>query len=500
MRAILALSVVAVLSDRPQDIVTALPGFANSSSWGFTAYSGFIDVPGPINGYDALKIHYQFHTSQQDPADPVVTWHQGGPGGSSITTGLYGEMGAFRIGEAGNYINPWAWNQVANMLYLESPAGSGYGSGFSACLVGGQPVTCEWDDVSQGEAYAHTLSAFFGEFPEYAANDLYLTGESYFGQYGPNIANYIVNHEPFSSELNLKGLALGNACWGGNESLVACVGPSEDRVDAELLFGKGLYSPKLKKQIDATCDWTTEYVSGDNTDPSGKAGHMMLSEECQSLLEEMSRQVGPRNVYNLYDNCPQTAAFLQKVEKSSRWLTKVLRQGLHSPGETRGRLKQMNGGFDWDCLGDAASWIVRQDVRTALHLTDMEPRVSNFRYTSAGPASVTLYPDLMKKLRILYYSGDADLCVPYNGYEDMLGDFENQGLISESVPWSPYFTNNTAAPAGYLTKYTVTTGKQLDLHFATIRLAGHMAPQFMPEASFTMFRDWLSAGTASRIV
>merc|ERR1719159_1824937 len=87
------------VAEKTEDLVTSLPGFPPASSWGFKAYSGFLDVPGPINGYDSLKIHYQFHTSQRDPSkDPVLIWHQGGPGGSSIDTGLYGEMGAFRVG------------------------------------------------------------------------------------------------------------------------------------------------------------------------------------------------------------------------------------------------------------------------------------------------------------------------------------------------------------------------------------------------------------------
>ena len=30
----------------------------------------------------------------------------------------------------------------------------------SLLLEGGKPVACEWDDVNQGEAYAHTLAAF----------------------------------------------------------------------------------------------------------------------------------------------------------------------------------------------------------------------------------------------------------------------------------------------------------------------------------------------------
>ena len=51
--------------------------------------------------------------------------HQGGPGGSSINVGLYTEMGYFQIDDEGTHTNPYSWNTVASMLYLESPAGSG---------------------------------------------------------------------------------------------------------------------------------------------------------------------------------------------------------------------------------------------------------------------------------------------------------------------------------------------------------------------------------------
>lgn len=132
-------------------------------------------------------VHYQFHTSQRDAAnDPLVTWHQGGPGASSVSLGLYTEMGYFQLDDKGTHVNPFAWNRIANMLYLESPAGSGTpflaGKGSSECLKGGKMVRCQWDDSSQAEAYAHTLAAFKAAFPEFSSNDLYLTGESYFGQ------------------------------------------------------------------------------------------------------------------------------------------------------------------------------------------------------------------------------------------------------------------------------------------------------------------------------
>ena len=147
-----------------------------------------LTVPGPVAGYGELNIRYEFHTSQGDPAhDPLVTWHSGGPGAGSVI-GAYTEMGYFQLTKnATIFTNEYAWNRVANVLYLDSPAGSL--SGFAPMLVYGscksltamRTVNCTWDDRSQAEAYAHTLRAFFAAFPEFANHDYYMTGESYFG-------------------------------------------------------------------------------------------------------------------------------------------------------------------------------------------------------------------------------------------------------------------------------------------------------------------------------
>ena len=52
----------------------------------------------------------------------------------------------------------------------------------------------------------------------------HLVFESYAGQYVPNIAHYILNNEPFTSSIKLTGIAIGNACWGGNATHVECNG------------------------------------------------------------------------------------------------------------------------------------------------------------------------------------------------------------------------------------------------------------------------------------
>jgi carboxypeptidase C (cathepsin A) len=91
------------------DLVDQIPGFDKAP---FKVYSGYLNVTGPLSGYDSLMIHYQFHESMGAPStDPVVTWHQGGPGGSSLY-GQYGEMGYFQVDSNGTRVNPHSWNKV----------------------------------------------------------------------------------------------------------------------------------------------------------------------------------------------------------------------------------------------------------------------------------------------------------------------------------------------------------------------------------------------------
>ena len=55
----------------------------------------------------------------------------------------------------------------------------------------------------------------------------------------PNIAHYILNNEPFNSNINLKGFAIGNACWGGNETKVNCNGPNHAQMMSDILMPLG---------------------------------------------------------------------------------------------------------------------------------------------------------------------------------------------------------------------------------------------------------------------
>lgn len=483
------------------DLVTSLPGFPDASSWPFKAYSGFLNVTfdPAINGYDGAHIHYQFHTSQRNASDPVVAWHTGGPGGSSIY-GQYAEAGYFQVStSAGETVNDKAWNNVANMLYLEAPAGSfltpvDEHSGFSYCTKGGVKQTkCAWNDVTQAQAYGHTLKAFFAAYPELASNDLYLAGESYAGQYIPNIAHHLVENVP---ELPLKGIAVGNGCWGGDATTVECNGPNEDENDVEFYHGKGLISNKLYDDISSTCKWPKH----------GPA--------CELLLAKMDKAVGPHNVYNVYDNCPNldTAArgkqtlrsWHERTGKSPRWLRRFLSRNMMNPRvyeelDAMGGVElgadgnpASGGGYDWTCgqFDAIITYFRRPEVRAALHLPNDKVTGSAFDYDSSGPASVTLYPTLIPKIRVMIYNGDADTCVPYKGNEEWTTSMVTQGVVTEQTPWHPWFESKaSSSPAGYATSYTS------NFQFVTLRLAGHQVPKNMPGAALTMITAFLDGST-----
>jgi hypothetical protein len=67
-----------------------------------------------------------------------------------------------------------SWSQVANLLFIESPAGVG----FSYCAEG---LPCNNNDESTADDTEEFFRVFYKAWPEYKGRDLYITGESYAG-------------------------------------------------------------------------------------------------------------------------------------------------------------------------------------------------------------------------------------------------------------------------------------------------------------------------------
>lgn len=154
------------------DKVTNLPGLQFDPT--FSQFSGYLQVS------PTRRIHYWFIESMNNPSeDPVVFWTNGGPGCSGLL-GLGTEMGPFIFNSGGKLtLNPYTWNNIANILYVEQPAGVGFSSFTSP------------DDAKVGDERAaidnyELIQQFFNRFPEKKQNDFYIASESFGGHYIPH--------------------------------------------------------------------------------------------------------------------------------------------------------------------------------------------------------------------------------------------------------------------------------------------------------------------------
>lgn len=173
-------------------------------------YSGFLAVGGENEGG---ALHYFFAESAGDPAtDPLVLWLNGGPGGSSFGGSIL-EHGPLILNRTGTGLmeNPWAWSNVANVIFLESPPGVGFS--YCAAQLEDPSVTCYADDYTAAEANLDALRSFLMKFPEFIGREFYITGESYGGVYVPTLSKLLYDSDLAErGALDFQGFAVGDPC------------------------------------------------------------------------------------------------------------------------------------------------------------------------------------------------------------------------------------------------------------------------------------------------
>uniref|UniRef100_A0A4W2D6H4 Carboxypeptidase n=1 Tax=Bos indicus x Bos taurus TaxID=30522 RepID=A0A4W2D6H4_BOBOX len=428
-----------------QDEICFLPGLAKQPS--FRQYSGY------LKGSGSKRLHYWFVESQKDPkSSPVVLWLNGGPGCSSLD-GLLTEHGPFLI---------------ANVLYLESPAGVGFSYSDDKSYA--------TNDTEVAQSNFEALKDFFCLFPEYKGNELFLTGESYAGIYIPTLA-VLVMQDP---SMNLQGLAVGNGLSSYEQN---------DNSLVYFAYYHGLLGNRLWSSLQTHCCSQNKCNFHDNKEP-----------ECVANLQEVSHIVASSglNIYNLYAPCAGGVPSHVRHEKDTVVvqdlgniftrlpLKRVWHQTLLRSGE--------KVHLDPPCTNTtaASNYLNDPHVRKALHIPEQLPRwdlcnfLVNIQYRRLYQSMCSQYLKLLsaQKYRILLYNGDVDMACNFMG-DEWFVDSLNQKMEVQRRPWLVDYGESGEQIAGFVKEFS-------HIAFLTIKGAGHMVPTDKPQAALTMFSRFLN--------
>ena len=449
MKTLLVLAVVVFIAFavKKEDLITEdLPGCGH---WNFDAYSGYIPVD------NKNKFHYMFVESQNNPqTDPLLIWFTGGPGCSSMLAFFMEHGTCVWDGLDPNELphnNEYSWNAKANVLYIENPAGVGFNVGYQGEYL---------DDEIAGDQEEAFILNWFNEFPEFKANDLYITGESYGGIYVPYLA-YRLHEDGLTTksggDIKLVGIAVGNGVtdWSvdGTPAYV------------EMSWYHGLIPRTLKETIDKNdCQFRD-------------VGEKPLSSECKKAFKEWETFVEGINVYDVYKS-PQDGGLMEPKLSVERMLSDDFSQaGYASFLKSNYNKLPVNS--------QLTKYLDRDDIRKILHVTEksgsFQPCV-NFNYKMLEKATLWIYPTLKEGgYRILKYSGDTDGAVPTYGTEKWI-DQLNWTLKQEHRPF--YIDNKVA---GYL---EIRDG----LDFLVFHGVGHLVPLWMRKESQFALYTWIENG------
>ncbi|KQK14877.1 hypothetical protein BRADI_1g19176v3 [Brachypodium distachyon] len=384
---------------------------------------------------------------------PLLLWLNGGPGCSSLGYGAMEELGPFCVMSDGKtlYRNPYSWNHVANVLFLESPAGVGYSYSNTTA-----DYSWSGDNKTAEDAYLF-LANWMERFPEYKGRDFYIIGESYAGHYVPQLAHQILRHKPPS--INLKGIMIGNALldeWTDNKGMY------------DYYWTHALISDDTADAIPNNCNFTrpNDY-SRSFTALANSSGN-----PCDEAIREADEELRHINIYNIY----------APICHSHNLVSPPITSSIES--------------LDPCTEHYVEAYLNNPDVQKALHanVTRLDhPWIACSdhlwpNWTDYDSTVLPIIRDLMKNnIRVWVYSGDIDGNVPVTSTRYSLKQLQ----LSVAEKWRPWFssTKGTGEVGGYVVQ------DKGDLSFVTVREAGHEVPSYQPQRALVLVQHFLAGKT-----
>ncbi|KAH7570604.1 hypothetical protein ACOSQ2_019202 [Xanthoceras sorbifolium] len=421
---------------KEQDRIETLPGQPQVE---FSQFGGYVTVDKQAGR--ALYYYFveadQHHKSKESM--PLLLWLNGGPGCSSLAYGAMQELGPFRVHSDGKtlYRNRYSWNNAANVLFLESPAGVGfsYSNTTSDYDKSGDRRTAE-------DSYVFMVN-WLERFPEYKGREFYISGESYAGHYVPQLAHTILYHNKKSNKtiINLKGIIIGNALINDE---------TDERGMYDFFASHALISDESNRKVQQYCDFS----------PNASAQSSKLCDEVMDAIEKNTYYL---DIYNIYAPLCSNTSLTARPKKASI--------------------------MNFDPCSDyyVYAYLNRPDVQEAMHANvtkldhDWEPCSDVIKNWNDGSSTIIplLEESMSNGLRVWIFSGDTDGRIPVTSTKYSIDKMK----LPVKTGWHAWYLNGEVG--GYTEVY------KGDLTFATVRGAGHQVPSYQPKRALSMIMHFL---------
>ncbi|XP_058077425.1 serine carboxypeptidase II-3-like [Magnolia sinica] len=421
---------------KEKDKIIKLPGQPENID--FAHYGGYVTVDEKAGR--ALFYYFAEAVEFHQASKPLLLWLNGGPGCSSLGFGAMEELGPFRVMSDGKtlYRNKYAWNKVANVLFLESPAGVGFSYSNTTSDYG-----MSGDRRTAKDAYVFLVN-WLERFPEYKNRDFYIAGESYAGHYVPQLAHSIIKHNEFANTtiINLKGITIGNAVIHD---------PTDNCGMYDYFWTHALISDEAINDIHKYCNFS----------PNANASSQ--PQQCDNASEEVDNGIGPINIYDIYAPLCFSSNLTIKPKKAT-----VLK---------------------YDPCTDyyVNAYLNTPEVQNALHanVTKLDHpwsacSVVLYHWRDSASTVLPLLKEFMAKgIRVWVYSGDTDGRVPVTSTRYSL----NVLKLPVKTPWRPWLLKREVG--GYTVEY------KGDITLVTVRGAGHEVPSYQPPRALALIQSFL---------
>ncbi|OAY83473.1 Serine carboxypeptidase-like 27 [Ananas comosus] len=432
----------ALSADRESDRVAELPG--QPANVGFAQYAGYVAVDAAHGRALFYWLVEAAAAAAEAEAAPVVLWLNGGPGCSSVGYGASEEIGPFRIRPDGKtlYLNAYSWNNAANLLFLESPAGVGFS--YSNTTL---DLYTAGDQRTAMDAYAFLVN-WFERFPQYKYREFYIAGESYAGHYVPQLAQLIYrkNNETQNPVINLKGFMY----W----------------------WTHGLISDTTYHNLRATC------ILQSSEHPS---------EECVKNLNTASAEEGNIDPYSIYTQpCNNTSSLKLSLNGRYPWMSRAYdpcteryaKIYYNHPEVQRALHANVTGiRYPWDTCRIFFHVVLKVENIFFPYTCDSD--IVGTYWADSPRSMLPIYRELISAgLRIWVFSGDTDAVVPVTATRYSIDALKLPTLIN----WHPWYDNGKVG--GWSQVYK-------GLTFVTIAGAGHEVPLHRPRQALILFRHFL---------